>query len=272
MIAGLAVGWLDFMFAMAALVYGAPIPLLLYFSAGSSVALLLAGITSLSRPDRGRTIALLALAGLGTVSLPLVGELVPQHNIIVSPLDGAALVACVGLLAFVLLYPKRLRFSIAALLAVCLSLSAFAASIYKKRVETGEYARPAYACFRWYGDPKDDLVIARDPFNVIGHEVRVALTGAGIAGTLEWTAGSWENRDAASRLLVLAQSKPRVNAKLFPARSGLLIYAYDGERWITYPAGRSTYPLYLTLETQGSRTMIYQPVGGSKQGTQAFSW
>ena len=102
--------------------------------------------------------------------------------------------------------------------------------------------------------------------------MRLALVSAGIAGTLEWTAGSWHDNAAASRLLVLAQSGPVGETKLCPAKSGLLIYAFDGERWLTYPPATPTYSLCLSLETQNSRTMIYQPVGGSKQGQQAFSW
>jgi hypothetical protein len=271
-VAGLGTGALVLLYLLVALSYGAPLHVLVCVVAASSVALVFAAITSLWQQHRGRIAALLAALALGALVPPVIRELIPQHNIILSPINVAVLIGYLLLLAFVLFYPNPLRFSGLGFFMILCGLALFAYFTYAERVRAGEYARPAYACFRWNAAPRDDLVVSRDPLGLIDHEMRLALTSAGIAGTLEWTAGSWRDTSAASRLLVLAQSKPVGETKLCPAKSGLLIYAFDGERWLTYPSERPTYSLCLSLETWDSRTMIYQPVGGSKQGTQAFSW
>ncbi len=270
--AGLGIGFLVLLYLLAAFSYGAPLHALLCVVAGSSIGLISAAIISLSKQHRGRIVALLASLPLGALVPPLVRELVPQHNIILTPSNVVVLIAYLVLLAFVLFYPKPLPFSVPGFLIALCGLALFAYFTYSRRVRAGEYSRPAYACFQWNAAPRDELVVARDPLGLLDHETRLALSDAGITGTLEWTAGSWRDTAAASRLLVLAQGKPTGETKLCPAKSGLLIYAFDGQRWITYPSKRPTYSLCLSLETKGSRTMIYQPVGGSKQGTQAFSW
>lgn len=262
----------DMFVSLAMWFWGARLHPLLYVGFIASIALMVAGIISLSRPDRSRIIAVFGVVGIGAVMIPRIAYLIPRHNIIISPVNHFALVGYLGLLAFTLFFPQRLRFGIAAFIAICFVGAALGAITYTKRVEAGEYARPGTACFRWYSKPKDDLVITRDPFQLINDETRAALGHAGIQGTIEWTSGSWYNSAAASRLLVLARSKPLVDSKLYPAKSGLLIYAFDGERWIKYPKDAQTYSLFLTLETEGSTTMIYQNVGDGKQGFQAFSW
>jgi hypothetical protein len=271
-LAGAAVGYLVLMYFLVALSYGAAVDPSVYIVLGSSLVFIYAAICSLSQQHRGRVAALFALVGLGTIVPPLVRELIPQHNIIISPLNVLALAGYVVLLTFALFYPNSLRFSLVAFCLVLAGVAAFGCFTYAERLQSGEYDRPAYACFQWHPEPQDEIVIARDPLGLIDHEVRVALSGAGMSGTLEWTAGSWGEGSAGSRLLVLAQSKPLGETKLCPARSGLLIYAFDGDRWIRYPSDSPVYSLCLSLETQDSRTMIYQPVGGSKQGMQAFAW
>jgi hypothetical protein len=245
-----------------------PHPLLLFalLSCGGFIA---AGIVTLSNPIRGRMIAVCALIAVAPLWVVWIIELVPQYSIRFSLLTYALLPIYVVVLAFVLFLPHRLRFSITIIVVVCCSAGILAWGTYVKRVQGGEYDRPGVACFRWRTDPANQLVILRDPINWIDARARHALEQAHIHGTLQWTGSVGEPR-LRNRMIVLLQTKPANGTRLYPPRDGVLLYAFDGQRWLKSPGDAPTYPLFLTLEDKEGHTMLYEQVDGGKQGSEAF--
>src|SRR6266566_1209115 len=238
---------------MLLVVWGVPLHPLLFVALLSALAVIVGGILTLQRPQRGRVIAICGLLGMLSIWFPWIISLVPQHNIIQRPLAYLIVVGYLALFAFAVLFPTRSWFGIAALIAVCASGAVTAGATYRQRQQMGEYARPSIACFRWSPSPTNQLEIARDPFGCVDAKVKDALFHARIYGSLSWTSGRSEG---ANRILVLAQSNPQATSRLFYPRHGLLVYAYDGKAWTKIPADAAIYPLYSSFEPSGADSMI----------------
>jgi hypothetical protein len=228
-------------------------------------------MVSLVRPQVGRLIASCGLVGLLPIWFSWLASIVPEHNIIPSPLAYFAVLGYLGVIGFVSLYPTRSRLSVSALVALVIAGVLTIAITYRQREHVGEYDRPSIACFRWDPTPSNDLVIARDPLGCIEEEVKASLISAGIHGSLSWCGGS--TRNTAHRLLVLAQVRPPEESRVFYPRHGLVIYTFDGKAWSKIPPDAETYPLYSTFQPSGSDTMICSDdFSGGRTCTACLQW
>jgi hypothetical protein len=258
---------------MALIVWGVPIHPLLLVAFVSSIVLLVGAVKSASRPALGRKIAIVGIVGLGTVCGPWLIALVPRHNVINSPISYVVIAGYVALVAFCLFFPRPLKFGIFVFVLLCGAATACFAITYQKYVRMGEYDRPRIDCFRWYAEPKDDLIIAEHSEEFVDPELKTLLQKAGIRGTLKWRGGS--DTGIRKRMIVLMQRKSPLDAKLYYSKAPLILYAYDGNTWLKFPPETATYPLFSTFEdTENSeQTMLCHPeIDGGKQCTPGFQW
>jgi hypothetical protein len=269
LIASLVLGYLTFMSMMWG-VWGAPVHLAHYTALLGAVMLFAGAFVSLANPGWGRIVSLAGLVSMGSLWIPGVVSLVPEHNILISPLSYLVFLLYFAAIGFALFYPIRLRWSIPAFVIVLFVAGGFAGVTAFNRVRGGEFVRPSFAYFRWHPGDKN-LVINRDPDGWIDAEARTLLEQAGIRGSLEWT-GSSGARSASRRVILLAQSQPTSRYELHYPCHGILIYAFDGARWHKIPERAETFPTFATLEPEKSATMLWQDTGGGRQGTTAFSW
>jgi hypothetical protein len=255
---------------MSLIVWGVPIHPLLIVGLVSSIILLVGGIRSASRPDLGRRIAIIGIAGLGGVCVPWLIGLVPRHNVINSAISYAVVVGYFVLVAFCLLFPRRFKLSIPILVLLCGIATAAVVTTYQKYASMGEYDRPRIDCFRWYAEPKDDLIIAEHSEEFVNDELKVFLRKMGIHGTIKWRASSDAGR---SRMIVLMQKKSPPDTKLFYPKGALIVYAYDGSKWRKFPPETATYSLFSTFEDTGEQTMLcHSEINGAKQCSAGFDW
>jgi len=251
-------------------VWGAPLRLPNYLGLLGALGLLVSAIVSLVNPVVGRRLALLSLAALGTMCVPGVVGLVPQHSINI-PLSLYCVVALYfGGVALVLFYPVAWRWSLLALLmlfSVAITLVVVTGAF---RYWHGEYSRPSIAYFLWADGESDALLVRGDTGDWIDPETRSLLERAGIRGTLHWT-GATGKQSASHRMIILAQSRPPSFQLRYP-KDRIVVYALDGSDWRMLPVQAERYSSYATLETNGSTTTLWETIGGGRQGTTAFSW
>lgn len=222
------------------------------------------GLWSAFGPDRGRVVALAGVLGFLPLCHSFVISLVPEYSRIVSPVEFAIVLCYVALLAFALLFPRPYRFSWFTLLIVAGWMSASYAFTYSTRATGGEYDRPSLECFRWLAEPPDDLIVSSTFGGPAENQELIALLHeAGVRGTVLQTGGG-DTNIRKKRLMVLAQSKPPLNSKLFLPKSGSLLYTFDGQKWNKFPPDAATYPLYASFRDDGDRSMIcrVRPDGG----------
>jgi hypothetical protein len=193
--------------------YGVALHPMLFVALVAALIVAGAGMMSLVRPQVGRLIAACGLVGLLPIWFSWLASIVPEHNIIPSPLAYFAVLGYLGVVGFVSLYPTRSRLSVSAVVAVLIAGVLTVAMTYRHRQQLGEYDRPSVARFRWDPIPSNDLVIARDPLGCIEQDVKANLVSAGIHGSLSWSGGS--TRNTAQRLLVLAQVRPSDQSRVF---------------------------------------------------------
>jgi hypothetical protein len=256
---------------MLLIVYGVALHPLLFVALFSALAVAAGGFVSLMQPGLGRLIAACGLAGLLTNWFPWLISLVPEHNVIPSPLGYSAVVGYLAVVAFASFYPSHSWVGSVAFLLVCIAGVLTAGLTYRQRVQMGEYDRPSIACFRWDSIPTNELVIVRDPLGCIDDEAKAALASVGLHGSLTWCGGT--THDSAQRLLVLAQARPPEGSRVFYPRHGLVIYAFDGNTWAKIPADSETYPLYSTFQLSGGDAMICDDdFSGGRTCTACLHW
>jgi hypothetical protein len=259
------------MLRMLLIFYGVALHPMLFVALLAALVVAGAGMVSLVRPQVGRLIAACGLVGLLPVWFSWLASVVPEHNIIPSPLAYFAVLGYLSAIGFVSLYPTRSRLSVLALLAVVMAGVLTVSMTYRHRQQAGEYDRPSVACFHWDPIPSNDLVIARDPLGCIEQDVKANLISAGIHGSLSWSGGS--TRNAAQRLLLLAQVRPPEESRVFYPHHGLVIYTFDGKSWSKIPPDAATYPLYSTFQPSGSDTMICNDdFSGGRSCTACLQW
>ena len=269
LITALVLGYLTYMSLMWG-VWGAPVYPTHFIALLGALGLFVSALVSLGWARTGRTLAVVSLAALGTFWVPGVISLVPQHNIIVSPIDFFVVGLYFGAVGFALLYPVRWRWSVPAFVLVLSTAVTLAAVTAIRRFQSGEYARPSFAYFKW-SPSGNGLTVERDLDGWIDSETKALLQRSGIRGKLEGT-GSSGARSAAHRVILLAQRAPGTSYQLRYPRVGTLIYTFDGSLWRMIPSNAATYSSYATIEPQGSSTMLREDVGGGRQGTAAFVW
>jgi hypothetical protein len=267
--AALVLGYLTFMSMMWG-VWGAPVYPTHYIALFGALALFAGAFLSLANPNRGRLVSLAGLVGMGSLWLPGIVELIPQHSIIISPVAYLGFLLYFAVIGFALFYPKRWKWSVPAFaLVLCIAVG-FAGVTASARVRGGEFVRPSFAYFRWHPGG-ESLVIEQDSDGWIDSEARTLVEQAGIRGKLEWT-GSSGDRGASHRVIVLAQRQPVSRYELHYPRHGTVVYAFDGARWQMIPERAATFSTFATLEPEKSATMLWQDAGGGRQGTTAFTW
>lgn len=269
LLAVLVLGYLTFISMMWG-VWGAPVHPSHYIALLGALAIFVGAFITLARPGWGRLLGLVGLAAMGSLWIPGIVEIVPQHNVIISPAAYLAFLLYFAAIGFALLYPRRWRWSLLAFVVVLCVAIGFVAVTTVSRVRAGEYARPSFAYFRWYPGAAT-LAIEHDSDAWVDSEARSMLERAGIHGRLEWIGSSGERR-ASHRIILLAQSQPSSVHELRYPRDGVLIYAYDGEKWRIIPEGAATFSSFATIEPQNSSTMLWQDAAGGRQGTAAFTW
>lgn len=269
-VTALLLGFLTFRSMMWG-VWGAPVHPAHYMGLLGAFALFVGAIISLSRPAQGRFVSMMGLAGMGTFWLPATASLVPQHDVIISPVAFLVVGLFFAAAGFALLYPRRWRWSLPALgLLVCTAIG-IAGMVTARRLHDGEYARPSFAYFHWHPGG-EGLEVRLDPDGWMDSEARALLARSGIHGTLEWSGSSGEH-SAGHRVILLAQRQPVSPFRLHYPRQGILIYAYDGSQWRVIPESAATFPSFATIQPEGSNTMLWQEdADGGRQGTTAFSW
>jgi hypothetical protein len=234
------------------------------------LVLIAAGILSLfSDRHHGRILAVCASIGIMPIWFVWIMSLVPQHNVIASPVAYVFVFTYAVTLSVTLFFPSRLKFAISAFVIICGLAFGSAAFTYIKRVQQGEYRRAGVACFQWYPTPVNALIVERDPLGWIDTRARKMLDQAEIRGTLMWTGSSGEY-SSPNRALVIVKGKLGDSAQLHYPRHGDVIYAFDGTHWRTFPRDVQLYSLCFSLETQDGHTMLYEPNGDSKQGVEVF--
>jgi hypothetical protein len=262
---------------MTMVVWGVPIHPLEVVAFLSSIVLLVGAVKSASRPELGRKIAIAGIAGLGGLCAPWLIGLVPRHNVTYSPIAYVVVVGYVVLLAFCLVFPRPFKLSVAIFLVLLGAGTVYFAITYQRYVRIGEYDRPRIDCIRWYPEPSNDIVVAKYSEEVIDPDIKRFLQQAGIHGTLSWR-GSNGGEKAGKRMIVLAKAKPPSDTKLYHPKDGLLLYAFDGTRWIKFPPDAKTYLLFASFEDTPNEipttaSMLYEyDVDGGKTGTAGFEW
>jgi hypothetical protein len=74
-------------------------------------------------------------------------------------------------------------------------------------------------------------------------------------------------------MIILAQSKPPRESRLFYPRHGLIVYAFDGKAWAKFPRDAETYPLYSTFESSDSDSMLCSDdADGGRACTACLQW
>ena len=256
---------------MLLIFYGISLHPLLFVALLGAFAVAAGGMVSLAQPSRGRLIAACGLAGLLTNWFPWLISIVPEHNIIPSPLAYVPIVAYPVVVAFAAFYPAQSLAGICALLAICGAGALTFTITYRQRIRMGEYDRPSIACFRWDPTPSDTLVIARDPLGCIDDRARATLLSANLHGSLYWCGGS--TLETSQRVLVVAQARPPEHSQVFYPRHGLVVYAFDGHDWSKIPRDVETYALYSTFQPSGADTMICSDeFSGSRTCTACLQW
>lgn len=250
-------------------IWGAPVYPTHYIALLGAFGVFVGAFLSLWQPERGRLVALVGLAGLGTLWVPGVVALVPEPGIHASPWAYSIFLLYFVALGFGLLYPKRWKWSLPALVATLALAVAFAGVVTASRVRDGELVSPSFASFRW--TRAEGGLVVDDPRGWIDAETRSSLERAGIRGRLEWTASSGE-RSSSHRIILLVQAQPPGAFELHYPRGEVLVYAYDGVQWRMIPDDAETFPASATIEPQDSATILWQDTGGGRQGTLAFTW
>lgn len=269
LLTALVLGYFTFMSMMRG-VWGAPVHPAHYFALLGALGLIASALVTLAMPPGGRTLAAVSLAALGTLWIPSVVSLVPQHGVIPSPIAFLLVALYFAVVGFTLFYPVRWKWSVPALVLVLGVAVILAAVTSIRRIQCGEYSRPSFAFFRW-SRSGNDLTVERDHAGWIDSKVRTLLHRSGIHGALEWT-GSSGQRSAPHRVILLAERQPVAPYQLRYPRLGTVIYAFDGSQWHMIPSDAATYSSYATIQPEGSITMLWQDVGGGRQGSTAFVW
>jgi hypothetical protein len=265
--AGISLAVFTFMSIMVG-VWGVRISPLLFLAFFSSVGLALAGVVSLWRPRSGRTIALWALTGIGTVWIPSIIDLIPEPNVRVSSFGCVIFGGYFAIVAFGLFFPNPWKFSFPIFLVLCFTTLIVGAVAYRNRLVRGDYARPSFAFFRWRPGT-NNLVIDSDPADWIDSETRNVMARAGIRGKLVWTSSLGE-RTAPHHVVLLAERLPSTPCKIFYPQQRVAIYVYDGSHWRAIPAKALTYSTFATLEPGNPNPMLWQDTSGGRQGSGAF--
>lgn len=141
-------GYFTFMSMMWG-VWGAPVFPSHYLAFLGALGLFASALVSLANPPAGRFLAVVSLAALGTLWIPGVVSLVPQHSTILSPIAFLVVALYFAAVGFTLLYPHRWKWSVPALVLVLGVAVTLAAATGIRRIQSGEYSRPSFAYFRW---------------------------------------------------------------------------------------------------------------------------
>lgn len=269
LVSGLVLGYLTFRSIMWG-VWGAPVFSTHYIALMGSFALVAGAFISLANSNRGRIVSLAGLLSMGLLWIPGVVVLVPQHNSVISPTAYWVFLLYFSVIGFGLLYPKRWKWSVLTFAVLLIIAAGFIGVTATVRVRGGEFVRPSFAFYRWHPG-EESLVIERDLYGWIDSETLTMLQQAGIRGTLECTGGSGPGSES-HRVIVLAQRQPVRPYKLHYPRQGILIYAFDGEDWKMIPQNAPTFHTFATLEPEKSVTMLWEDVGGGRQGGAAITW
>jgi len=88
-------------------IWGTPLHPTHHLALLGPLGLLASALLSLGSPLGGRVLAVISLAALGTLWVPRVVSLVPQHNVITSPVAFCVVAVYFAAVAFTLLYPVR---------------------------------------------------------------------------------------------------------------------------------------------------------------------
>ncbi len=267
--ASLILGYTTFLSIMVG-VWGVAIHPLLYLAFFSSVGLLASSFICLQNARAGRMIAMASLFGIGTVWIPSVSDLVPQHNRVIASWAYALFAGYFLVVAFALFFPRPWRFSWLALLITCAVPTVYGGAVYFHRFDQGEYARPGFAYFYWR-NPQSDRLTVEDPYHWIDSETMRSLEAEGIRGQLAWV-GATGAHDLPNRVIILAQQQPRETFRINYPRMGTLVHAYDGSNWLKFPRDAATYDSYATLEADGTSTFLTRREAGGIHGSRAFSW
>jgi hypothetical protein len=269
--AGAAFGLLLFIAWFLALIfYGVrPHPVLLS-ALLSAILFVIAAATTEANPQRARIIAVFACLAASPLWIVWIIGVVPAHDVVFAlPIPHLLVVAYLILLGFVLFWPKHFRFSIVLFTLVFCAGVVVAWQTYTKRVASGEYDQPGVASFRWTPDMSGRVVLTRDSNNWIDQRVLAVLNTAGISGTLQWS-GVWGEQSARNRMILLLKEKPPLGTRLYPPRQGVLMYAFDGSKWIKVPENMPTYSSFFSIEESEGHTMLYENTAGGKAGTQIW--
>lgn len=265
----MTLGFMAF-YSMMAGVWGVPINPLNYVAVLAAMALFFGSFVCLLNVSIGRIICGVSIVALGTFYVPAVVSIVPAHNEISSPIIYLIFLAYFGVVAFALFYPARKKFSLSIFLSVLALGGIFAGVTYAHRLANGEYDRPSFAFFVWQSG-SSNLQIEDDSDGWLSDETKLLLEKSGIRGKLKWS-GSRDYKTQNSCVVILAQKQIATPKQIFYPRHSLIIYAFDGTNWISWPTNVPTYSTFATLKPDGSQTMLEQNVVGGIDGTSAFQW
>src|SRR5438046_1811773 len=168
------------------IVWGVPIHPLVGVAFVASVVLLIGGIRSATRPESGRRVAIVGIAGLGALAAPWLIDLVPRHNVSYSPIAYIFVGGYIALVAFGLFFPAPFKLSIPIFAFLLLTGAGAFALTHQKYVSLGEYNRPRVDCVRWYPEPQNQIVPTKFSEEALTPEIIRFLEQAGIHGTLKW--------------------------------------------------------------------------------------
>lgn len=230
----------------------------------SGVLMLTGGAVSARNPTTGRQIIVAGLLGLFPLFYDFVISIVPEHARISSPVDLLWIATYLGLVALALFLPRPFRFSPIIFVTLIAAVGSIIAVTYHKRLSEGEYDRPTLECYKWDATFSGDLVLV-DYFGSSSQkeELTTLLQNADVHGTVT-SLGSGDFSPKGNRLIVVAQTKPPLDSKLFFPKSGSLLYLFDGAAWRKFPPDLPTCSLYASFKAYGAQAMICRtrPDGG----------
>jgi hypothetical protein len=270
--AGVVLGYVTFASIMAG-VWGARVGPAQYLAMLGILVLIAAALNGVLRAEWGRRVAAVGLAMMAPMWLNGPALLLPHGmglTIVLGWILVGLYVASVGVTLF---YPTRWRWSgwLLTLLVLSAVIPTAIAAISARRA--GEYSRPVLEFIKWIPGGQT-LERDRNGFKVIDDDVLALLRGAGITGRVSGAGGDRSDANGeVHRLIVMLAAQVPSRQRLHYPRGPLIIYAFDGSRWRTFPEGAATYPLFLTVEPHDRQTMVWlERSAGGRSGHGAFFW
>lgn len=267
LLAGLVSAFVCFQSLMWA-VWGAPTHWTQYVGLISSLIATGGACGLLISGERGQGTCAAGVIGMGLFYIPATQSIIPAENLIISPLNCLILAGYLAFISFVMVYPKRIKGAGIVIGLAMLAMSGWAAITAHTRWKNGEFNRPQIVGFL-ASRSAEPLGIPQKYETLVPAPVRDGLSKEGIGGRLEWH-GSSGDESKATKVVVIATSRIPAPKVLPYPKQGIVIYSWNGNRWIVFPKDADCYPAFATLQMNGM--ISNELANGGVQSVYFYPW